>query len=52
MCTSLAARVVGRKLNWIMATRKRHSPEHVMRKLMTADRLLAAGKDVAAGAAV
>ena len=31
-----------------MATRKRHSPEQVVRKLMTADRLLAEGKDTAA----
>jgi putative transposase len=31
-----------------MATRKRHSPEQVVRKLMTADRLLSEGKDVAA----
>ncbi len=32
----------------IMATRKRHSPEQVLRKLGTADRLLAEGKDIAA----
>ncbi len=32
----------------IMTTRKRHSPEQVVRKLTTADRLLAEGKDVAA----
>ena len=31
-----------------MTTRKRHSPEQVVRKLTTADRLLAEGKDVAA----
>jgi len=31
-----------------MATRKRHSPEQVVRKLMTADRLLGEGKDTAA----
>ena len=31
-----------------MATRKRHNPEQVVRKLMTADRLLGEGKDVAA----
>ena len=31
----------------IMATRKRHSPEQVVRKLTTADRLLAEGKDLA-----
>ena len=32
----------------IMATRNRHSPEQVVRKLTPADRLLAEGKDVAA----
>lgn len=32
----------------IMAQRKRYSPEQVVRKLTTADRLLAEGKDVAA----
>ena len=32
----------------IMTTRKRHSPEQVVRKLTSADRLLAEGKDVAA----
>ncbi|WP_163747923.1 IS3 family transposase [Mycobacterium noviomagense] len=31
-----------------MATRKRHTPEQIVRKLMTADRLLAEGKDTAA----
>ena len=31
-----------------MATRKRHSPEQVVRKLMAADWLLAEGKDTAA----
>jgi transposase-like protein len=31
-----------------MATRKRHNPEQIVRKLMTADRLLAEGKDTAA----
>jgi len=31
-----------------MTTRKRHSPEQVVRKLTTADRLLAEGKDLAA----
>lgn len=31
-----------------MATRKRHSPEQVVRMLLTADRLLAEGKDTAA----
>jgi len=28
-----------------MATRKRHSPEQIVRKLMAADRLLAEGKE-------
>jgi putative transposase len=36
------------RLGEIMATRKRHSPEQVVRKLMAADRLLAEGKDTAA----
>lgn len=31
-----------------MATRKRHNPEQIVRKLMTADQLLAEGKDAAA----
>lgn len=31
-----------------MATRKQHSPEQIVRKLMAADRLLAEGKDTAA----
>jgi putative transposase len=31
-----------------MATRKRHSPEQIVRKLTAADRLLAEGKDTAA----
>ena len=31
-----------------MSTRKRHTPEQVVRKLTTADRLLAEGKDIAA----
>jgi putative transposase len=38
----------GREGLMIMAARKRHSPEQVVRKLTTADRLLAEGKDVAA----
>ncbi len=38
---------VGR-LDKIMATRKRHNPEQVVRKLTAADRLLAEGKDTAA----
>jgi putative transposase len=36
------------RLDKIMATRKRHSPEQIVRKLMTADQLLAEGKDSAA----
>src|SRR3954451_14874469 len=32
-----------------MTTRKRHTPEQVVRKLTQADRLLAEGKDVAEG---
>jgi putative transposase len=36
------------RLDKIMAMRKRHSPEQIMRKLMAADRLLAEGKDNAA----
>jgi putative transposase len=49
----ICSRVVGPRL-WaggldkIMATRRRHSPEQVVRKLMTADRLLAEGNDTAA----
>jgi putative transposase len=31
-----------------MATRKRHSPEQIVRKLTAADRLLTEGKDTAA----
>jgi transposase-like protein len=38
----------GQEGSMIMATRKRHSPEQVVRKLTTADRLLAEGKDLAA----
>ena len=30
-----------------MATRKKHTPEQVVRKLATADRMLSEGKDVA-----
>ena len=30
-----------------MTTRKRHTPERVVRKLATADRMLGEGKDVA-----
>src|ERR1700682_2420957 len=36
------------RLDKIMATRKQHSPEQIVRKLMAADRLLAEGKDTAA----
>jgi putative transposase len=36
------------RLEEIIATRKRHSPEQVVRKLTTADRLLSGGRDVAA----
>ncbi len=36
------------RLEKIMATRKRHSPEQIVRKLMAADRLLAGGMDTAA----
>jgi putative transposase len=35
------------RLDKIMATRKRHSPEQVVRKLTAADRLVAEGKDTA-----
>lgn len=34
-------------MNEAMATRKRHTPEQVVRKLTEADRLLTEGKDVA-----
>jgi transposase-like protein len=44
---SLAAHVVGRKVDEDMATRKRDSPEQVVRKLAQADRMLGEGKDVA-----
>jgi putative transposase len=33
------------RLDKVMATRKRHSPEQIVRKLVAADRLLAEGKD-------
>ena len=36
------------RLEKILTTRKRHSPEQVVRKLSTADRLLSEGMDVAA----
>jgi putative transposase len=36
------------RLDKVMATRKRHNPEQVVRKLVTADRLLSEGNDVAA----
>ena len=35
-------------LDRIVATRKQHSPEQIVRKLIVADRLLAEGKDTAA----
>ena len=35
------------RLDKNLATRKRHSPEQVVRKLATADRMLGEGKDVA-----
>ncbi len=35
------------RLEFTMATRKKHTPEQVVRKLATADRLLNEGKDVA-----
>jgi len=36
------------RLDNVMATRKRHSTEQIVRKLTAADRLLAEGKDTAA----
>jgi putative transposase len=36
------------RLDKVMAKRKRHTPEQIVRKLMTADRLLAEGNDTAA----
>ena len=36
------------RLDTIMATRKRHRPEQIVRKLMAADRLPAEGKDTTA----
>ena len=44
---SLAAHVCGQEGLITMTTRKRHTPEQVVRKLTQADRLLAEGKDVA-----
>ena len=38
----------GQEGSIIMATGERHSPEQVVRKLTTADRLLTEGKDIAA----
>jgi transposase-like protein len=38
----------GQEGSMVMVTRKRHSPEQVVRKLTTANRLLAEGEDVAA----
>jgi putative transposase len=37
----------GQEGSMIVATRKRHTPEQVVRKLTTADRLLAEGEDLA-----
>ncbi len=37
---------LGRKARQDMATRKRHTPEQVVRKLAQADRMLGEGKDV------
>ena len=45
---SLAAHVVGGNIRKIMAAGNRHNPEQIVRRLMTADRLLAEGKDTAA----
>jgi putative transposase len=36
------------RLGKVMATRKRHNPEQIVRKLTAADRLVAEGKDTAA----
>jgi putative transposase len=44
---SLAAHDVGRKARLDHGDKERHSPEQIVRKLMTADRLLAEGKDTA-----
>jgi putative transposase len=44
---SLAAHGVGQEGLITMTTRKRHTPEQVVRKLTQADRLLVEGKDVA-----
>jgi putative transposase len=35
------------RLEEVMATRKKHTPEQVVRKLASADRMLGEGKDVA-----
>jgi len=47
---SLAAHDVAGRLNRIMATRQRHSPEQIVGKLMAADRPLAEGKNHRGGA--
>jgi transposase-like protein len=44
---SLAARCGGQEGLTAMTTRKRHTPEQVVRKLTQADRMLAEGKDIA-----
>ena len=45
---SLAVPTRAGRLDKIVAMRKQHSPEQIVRKLTTADRLLAEGKDTAA----
>ena len=40
--------LAGRETGQIMTTRKRHTPEQVVRKLGLADRMLADGSDLAA----
>src|SRR6202007_2116027 len=44
----LAAHVYGQEGSTRYATRKRHSPDQIVRKLTAADRLLAEGRDTAA----
>jgi putative transposase len=39
--------MAGQKGSMMMTTRKRHSPEQVVRKLTQADRMLGEGKDIA-----
>ena len=47
MSESLDVHGGGVKGSMIMTTRKRHTPEQVVRKLVQADRMLGEGKDVA-----